>query len=196
MKKLTLPIGIVMLCLLFLAVACTPAADQEGPDGTGGASATETAAAYPEGEAMPPVIEPVPAEGTRPYPSLEDRPLESLPAYPLPTPAVSEPEVPGSGEESPVIGEVPADLLEEIIADVMQRTGAARSAVRVLQAEQVVWPDGSLGCPQPGQMYTQALVDGYQVVLEQDGERFDYRVAGTGYFFLCESNLNLATPTG
>jgi hypothetical protein len=113
----------------------------------------------------------------------------------LPTPEVI-PEKPGVGEETRVMNEIPVDLLEEIVADLMGRTGAARSAVGVLRSEQVVWPDGSLGCPQPGQLYTQALVNGYRVVLEQGGDRYDYRVTDRGYFFLCENALNLGTREG
>jgi hypothetical protein len=38
-------------------------------------------------------------------------------------------------------------------------------------AERVTWSDGSLGCPEPDVMYTQALVDGYRIVLlTEEGE--------------------------
>jgi hypothetical protein len=43
---------------------------------------------------------------------------------------------------------------------------------RVVEARPVTWSDGALGCPEPGMMYTQALVDGYRIILETgDGER-------------------------
>jgi hypothetical protein len=35
-------------------------------------------------------------------------------------------------------------------------------------------------------MYTQALVDGYQVIVEGDGTQLDYRGSGPGRFKLCE----------
>jgi hypothetical protein len=35
-------------------------------------------------------------------------------------------------------------------------------------AERVTWSDGSLGCPEPDMMYTQALVEGYRIVLLTD----------------------------
>jgi hypothetical protein len=93
-----------------------------------------------------------------------------------------------------VIGEVPQALLDEIIADLAERAGVERAAVQVVRAEQVVWPDGSLGCPQPGMVYTQALVNGYHVVLEHGGKSYDYRATASGSFFLCENSLNLGTP--
>ncbi|MGI8657981.1 MAG: hypothetical protein ACR2K4_04315 [Candidatus Limnocylindria bacterium] len=56
----------------------------------------------------------------------------------------------------------------------------------VASAESVSWNDGSLGCPKPGQAYTQALVDGFQILVEVDGEQFDYRSAGGDSVRLCE----------
>ena len=57
----------------------------------------------------------------------------------------------------------------------------------VISAVAKTWNDGSLGCPQPGELYTQALVDGFQVVLEIDGEGFDYRVGSGTDVRLCEA---------
>ena len=73
----------------------------------------------------------------------------------------------------------------------MRRTGADREAINVLRDEAVVWRDGSLGCPKPGMMYTQALVEGYWVVLEHDGKTYDYRAGNRGYFVLCDQPLSL-----
>jgi hypothetical protein len=56
--------------------------------------------------------------------------------------------------------------------------------VTVISAEAVTFPDGSLGCPEPGMAYTQALVDGYKIVAEAGGKTYDFR--GTGSTFrLC-----------
>ena len=87
---------------------------------------------------------------------------------------------------SDAIGDVPAEMLADIVADAAQRTGVAEADIEVDEATAVTWNDGSLGCPEPGQFYTQALVDGYHVILLVDGERLDYRgVRGDG-FRLCE----------
>ena len=87
----------------------------------------------------------------------------------------------------PVVGEVPPDLLAKIIADLEGRLGPGGPAIMVTQAEAVVWNDGSLGCPQPGVLYTQALVNGYRVVLQAGSDSYDYRAAEQGFFFVCES---------
>lgn len=88
-------------------------------------------------------------------------------------------------ESQPVTGEVPGDLLDRIMGDLEQRAGAARSDFTIERAESIQWPDGSLGCPEPGQEYTQALVDGYWIVIAHDGHRYDYRASHRGYFRLC-----------
>lgn len=101
---------------------------------------------------------------------------------------------PGDG----VIGEVPSELLAAILADAAGRSGLPEADMTVVQAEAVVWPDGSLGCPQPGMMYTQALVNGYQVQILAGDQLLDYRATQRGSFLLCESALRAApvqTPT-
>lgn len=90
---------------------------------------------------------------------------------------------------TPVTGEAPADLIAAILQDLAQRTGADPQRVVVIRAQAVVWNDGSLGCPQPGMFYTQALVRGYWVVLALDGKTYDYHAAESGYFVLCENGL-------
>lgn len=49
----------------------------------------------------------------------------------------------------------------------------------LVSSERVEFSDGSLGCPAPGMSYTQAVVDGYRVIVRADGRTFDYRF-GTG----------------
>jgi hypothetical protein len=89
-------------------------------------------------------------------------------------------------EGNPVVGEVPANTLDEIFADLAGRLGADLASIQVVRTEAVVWNDGSLGCPKPGEFYIQMLIDGYWVVLQVDGTDYDYRVSDKGYFTLCE----------
>ena len=49
----------------------------------------------------------------------------------------------------------------------------------------MTWSDSSLGCPEPGLVYTQALVPGYHVILEQAGTQYDYHADRRGNFSLC-----------
>ena len=60
------------------------------------------------------------------------------------------------------------------------------AAVTVVEAEAVIWPDGALGCPQEGEMYTQALEDGFRVVLDVDGAEVYYHAGEPDAPFRCD----------
>ncbi len=94
----------------------------------------------------------------------------------------------------PVVGEVPADLLELILADAASRV-TTEAAITVVRAQAVTWSDGSLGCPEPGMRYTQALVEGYWVVLDAGGQTLDYRASASGAFKLCPDSMGVP-PVG
>jgi hypothetical protein len=106
-------------------------------------------------------------------------PTRPLPS-PLETPFTSPPAGPG------VTGEAPAELLARIVEDAAARSAVSEAEVSVVRDESVTWSDGSLGCPQPGMSYTQALVPGYWVVVEAGGATLDYRATQRGSFVLCE----------
>ena len=91
-------------------------------------------------------------------------------------------------------GEVPADLLAAILGHAAERTGESADDFEVVTAEVVSWNDGSLGCPEPGQMYTQALVDGYHIVVAAADQRLDYRAANGG-FRICSNPSAEVPPT-
>ena len=83
---------------------------------------------------------------------------------------------------------LPADVRS--IVDAATRDAGSRvkidpGAVEIVSARQVTWSDGSLGCPEAGMQYTQALVPGYRVLLRAGGQQFDYHAAANGHFVLC-----------
>ena len=49
-----------------------------------------------------------------------------------------------------------------------------------MSAGAVTWPNGALGCPQPGFVYTERIEPGYQVVVDAGGRQLDYRVGSGG----------------
>jgi hypothetical protein len=81
-----------------------------------------------------------------------------------------------------------AEVVDEAVGDLAARLRADRSEIEVLRFEEVTWPDGSLGCPQPGEFYTQATVDGYRVVLGFDDRVYLYHAGGDAEPFLCPSD--------
>jgi len=93
---------------------------------------------------------------------------------------------PGAAEASFLSLDAVPDEVAAAIADAAVRFDRPESEIAVAGALRVVWSDGSLGCPEPGMMYTQALVDGYQLTLEVDGRRVDYHGADGQPPSLCE----------
>jgi hypothetical protein len=163
------------LGVILILAACAP--PLETPQPTPEPSTVQRTDTTPAPSAAAPTTTPTqePETGGRET-RLTPAPLPSLERVPL-------------SEPSPVIGEVPTELLEAILQDAEARTGIEAAEMDLLRAEAVIWSDGSLGCPQPGVMYTQAPVDGYWVVLQAEGKELDYRAAQTGQFTLCEQAL-------
>ena len=84
-------------------------------------------------------------------------------------------------------GEVPDDLIADMKADLADRLGIPADRIGLLEAKAVQWRDSSLGCPEKGQMYMQVITPGYQVLLEAEGQEYDYRAAEQPeHFKLCE----------
>jgi len=82
---------------------------------------------------------------------------------------------------------LPASITDPIVADAATQLGVEPSAVTIVEAKAETFSDGSLGCPEPGMMYTQAIVDGYQVVVEANGTQLDYRGSAPGKFRICKN---------
>jgi hypothetical protein len=93
------------------------------------------------------------------------------------TPSTSSSPVPASPGGTPA---------EQAVADLAQRLGVDAAAVRVVSSDEVTWPDGSLGCPEPGMMYTQMLVPGNRTILEVGGKQYAYHSSASRAPFLCE----------
>ncbi len=91
---------------------------------------------------------------------------------------------PPGGAPQPVAVGVAA-VIEKALADAEQRTGLPRHQLKVESAESVTWPDGSLGCPEPGMAYAQALVPGFRVKIRAAGELLDYHAGRGGTPTLC-----------
>jgi hypothetical protein len=98
------------------------------------------------------------------------------------------------GDDRPVVSDDLTSEVERAIADLTERLGAG-ATIEVVVAHELTWPDGSLGCPEPGMSYTQALVDGYRIELTDGQRTYDYHGANGGDPFLCDK-AGLDTPEG
>jgi hypothetical protein len=84
--------------------------------------------------------------------------------------------------------DVPEGLTSAVdiaVADLAARLGVDPSAITVVSARDVTWPDGSIGCPQPGMNYTQVQVDGAEIVLAVNGITYRYTLGGSRGPTLC-----------
>jgi hypothetical protein len=157
----------------------------------GGGEASVTTGA----ETMPSSVPstPVPAESTMP----PEPPTSSTESSEDSVPESSESTAPNSATGSEGEG-VPIALLEPVLIDAAARSGVEVGEVTVMSAELRNWPDGSLGCPAPGMMYTQVITPGYRVLIEAAGEQLDYRMNRRGAFRLCETGAaipDIRTPS-
>ncbi len=127
-------------------------------------------------EPTPTSQEPTVTPGTSSTPDPTGTPQPTRPPQPTGTPApTNKPESPG------------ADPVGKAKADLAKRLGIAAAQVTLVSSTEVTWPDGSLGCPQPGMHYTQALVPGSRIVLEVNGTRYNYHASERQAPFLCTS---------
>jgi hypothetical protein len=103
-------------------------------------------------------------------------------------PIVSEAPVPAAAV-TPVVkpvesGKVVTDTMEKTIGaaveDAAYRSGLPRESIKVISSARVTWRDGSLGCPEPGMMYTQALVPGYRILVQAGAQKYDYHAGLSG----------------
>lgn len=83
------------------------------------------------------------------------------------------------------IDRLPPGLVDEILKDAEELSGVPKSDLEIVRADEVTWPDGSLGCPEPGFSYTQALVEGYDIDVRAGEILLDYRATSGGNFRLC-----------
>jgi hypothetical protein len=121
----------------------------------------------PEQTPPRPTLTPLPEPTTRPAPTLPS----DLPLGPVPDAVAARPDV------------------QAAVAAEAERTGVPVADVGLAGYADVTWPDGSIGCPQPGMLYTQALVPGHQLILRVGGQLASYHAARGSAFVFC------ATPS-
>jgi hypothetical protein len=86
---------------------------------------------------------------------------------------------------TPLSGSI-AQIVDTARADLAQRLSVDVAQVSLVGAWEVTWPDGSLGCPKIGILYTQALVDGMRIRLRAGEQEYEYHSGGNRPPFLCE----------
>ena len=121
---------------------------------------------------------------------------DNPPATPSPTPpGASSASASGTASPSASSGTsaaLPDDIrtrptVAAAIGDLAARENVTADQVVVAAWTPVTWTDGSLGCPQEGMSYTQALVEGELLILRTDSGIFQYHARTGGPFAYCEN---------
>jgi hypothetical protein len=78
------------------------------------------------------------------------------------------------------------ETLTAAIADLVKQTGIPADEITLISMEAVEWSDASLGCPQEGYMYAQVITPGYLIILEAQGQQYEYHTDQTTNVVLCQ----------
>ena len=111
--------------------------------------------------------------------------LALLAACSLPEPLGQTP-VP-TGEPTPADTPLvlPDEMVQRTRVDLAERLEINAGQVEALEVTAVSWPDAALGCPKPGQVYAEVVTPGYRILLEAEGQTYEYRTDEIGTFVLC-----------
>lgn len=107
---------------------------------------------------------------------------DSTPSASSRPPFVTPSAAPSTPSGTPV--DVPAARWDAIVEDLAAR--GVSGTPELVSAVAVTWNNGALGCPKPGSSYTQAIVDGMQVIVVVEGTNYDYRFGRSDSPLLCE----------
>ncbi len=82
----------------------------------------------------------------------------------------------------------PGSAEEKAAQALARKLGVAVDTLRLTAKEPQEWSDGSLGCPAPGMMYTQAIVPGFKFTFSDGTKTYDVHTDDSGArAVLCEN---------
>jgi hypothetical protein len=81
----------------------------------------------------------------------------------------------------------PNPLVMQAMKDLAKRLAIGLDKIEIVSFAAVVWPDGSMGCPQPGMIYPQVQQDGARMRLRVGDRIYEYHSGGVRPPFLCET---------
>jgi hypothetical protein len=107
----------------------------------------------------------------------------------LPQPPSSDSNSGNEGVTMPDVTTTP-DPNAQILIQIAKKSLAQKLKINVDQIqlskiETVIWPDASLGCPQPRIMYAQVVTPGYKFLLEANGQTYPYHTDDKDHVVLC-----------
>lgn len=104
-----------------------------------------------------------------PAPSIEKEQAEALPTVNAPTSLQA--------------------VVDQALNDLAERLNVSLEQIDVVELQAVVWPDGALGCPQPGLAYIQVQQEGLFMRLRVGKRVYNYHSGGGSAPFFCEESI-------
>lgn len=185
------PKPILLTALLLAAVACSNDAESGDATPVGSVDSLPAATATgstPAATAADPEPEP---------PTTETEPSDAVPDTISGSTTTVSDQPPQPVEALYDDGDIDRGLqpfIDQARDDLADRLGVASDEITVHSAVLVIWPDSSLGCPQPGMSYTQANEDGSVIELLHDGDVYRYHTGGLRGPFICEQPTDKLPP--
>ena len=93
--------------------------------------------------------------------------------------AGNNPPRPAAGSTPTPASDAPAALTTRAIADLSKELGIPPANIKVASTAAVEWPDGGLGCPEPGMSYAQVITPGYRIVLQVGDMPYEYHAGAS-----------------
>jgi hypothetical protein len=87
----------------------------------------------------------------------------------------------GKNDDQSRSSDLPEDVESLIILakfDLSLKTGVDVEAIKTVDTEEIVFSDSNMGVPQPGVPYDNIATPGYIIILDADGEEYEYRASG------------------
>ena len=81
-----------------------------------------------------------------------------------------------------------ASAVDVAMTDAASHLSVSRDQLRLEQVTPTQWPDSSLGCPQPGLMYSQIVTPGYLIVISSGGQQLEYHTDMRSRLTLCRES--------
>lgn len=101
-----------------------------------------------------------------------------------------ESETDGLNMNQPTTSPLPSGLealVEKAKQDLAQRLSVSVDQINLVEAKSVVWPDASLGCPQPDMAYAEVLTSGYLILLNAGNKEYEYHASKGTEVVYCEN---------
>ena len=77
--------------------------------------------------------------------------------------------------------------------DLVKTLSVDSTLIDLVETQEIIWPDGSLGCPKQGVFYTQGTVPGYRIRLSVAGAEYVYHTDLNGRVLQCPSLDSVST---